>query len=125
MEGSMGKLPASHLSDADVARLRRALLEKRETLLTAQRASSREQRGIGDAEIEDGDVAERMIEQDEALSLAAFDATLLSDVERALAKLDAGGYGVSEDSGTPIELERLEAVPWARRTEEEEARHRR
>jgi RNA polymerase-binding transcription factor DksA len=96
-----------------------------EALLAAQRASSQEQRGIGEAEIEDGDVAERMIEPDEEPRLAAFDATLLANIERALAKLDAGGYGVSEDSSAPIGLARLEAVPWARRTEQEEARHRR
>jgi DnaK suppressor protein len=121
----MGKEPArSHLSDADLERLRHALVQKREALLAAQRASRREQRGIGDAETEDGDVAERLIEQEGALRLAAFDAQLLADVEHALAKLDAGGYGLSEESGAPIALARLDAVPWARRTEKEEEKHR-
>jgi RNA polymerase-binding transcription factor DksA len=30
--------------------------------------------------------------------------------------MEAGTYGASEDSGEAIPLERLEAVPWARRT---------
>ncbi len=111
-----------HLSDADLDRLRHQLLERRGALLAAQRGSRDEQRGIGDAESEDGDVAERMIEQDGALRLASFDAAMLADVDRALAKLEAGTYGVSEVSGHPIPLERLEAVPWARRTAEEEER---
>ncbi len=37
----------------------------------------------------------------------------LRDVERALAKMDAGTYGTCESCGKPIGLERLEALPWA------------
>jgi DnaK suppressor protein len=46
----------------------------------------------------------------------------LVDVERAEARLAAGTYGVSIASGEPIPDERLEAVPAAERTIEEEAR---
>jgi DnaK suppressor protein len=42
-----------------------------------------------------------------------FDADTLQKVERALERIRDGGYGVSEVSGRPIPLERLEAVPWA------------
>ena len=116
----MSDRPVTRLSASDLDRLRHALTEKRDALIAAQRASARDGRGVVDRESEDGDVAEGIIEQDAALRLAAFDASLLADVERALAKLDAGSYGVSEDSGAPIPLERLEAVPWARRTAAEE-----
>jgi RNA polymerase-binding protein DksA len=37
----------------------------------------------------------------------------LRDVERSLAKLDAGTYGTCERCGGPIAPERLEAIPWA------------
>ena len=37
----------------------------------------------------------------------------LLDVERALAKMDAGTYGICERCGNPISPERLEALPWA------------
>ena len=37
----------------------------------------------------------------------------LRDVERALAKMDAGTYGACERCGLPIARERLEALPWA------------
>jgi DnaK suppressor protein len=124
MEVIMGKQATTHLSDTDRARLRHTLEQKREALLAAQRGASDVERGIGEPETEDGDMAERLIEQADALRLAAFDAQLLADVERALAKLDAGGYGLSEESGAPIPLARLEAVPWARRTEAEEAQRR-
>ena len=37
----------------------------------------------------------------------------LRDVDRALAKMDAGTYGTCERCGKPIGPERLEALPWA------------
>ena len=37
----------------------------------------------------------------------------LRDVDRALAKIDAGTYGACERCGKPIDPERLEALPWA------------
>ena len=45
----------------------------------------------------------------------------LAAVERAEARLAAGTYGLSIESGTAIPDERLEAVPTAERTVEEEA----
>jgi DnaK suppressor protein len=46
----------------------------------------------------------------------------LAAVERAEARLAAGTYGLSIESGKPIPDDRLEAVPTAERTVEEEAR---
>ena len=34
-------------------------------------------------------------------------------VDRALVKIDRGGYGTCESCGRPISRERLEALPWA------------
>jgi DnaK suppressor protein len=45
----------------------------------------------------------------------------LAAVERAEARLAAGTYGLSVESGKPIPDERLEAIPTAERTAEEEA----
>ncbi len=46
----------------------------------------------------------------------------LAAVERAEQRLAAGTYGLSIESGDPIPDERLEAVPAAERTAEEQAR---
>ncbi|HEX6490545.1 MAG TPA: hypothetical protein VF002_04110 [Gaiellaceae bacterium] len=46
----------------------------------------------------------------------------LAAVERAEARLRAGTYGLSIESGKPIPDERLEAVPTAERTVEEQGR---
>ena len=48
----------------------------------------------------------------------------LQHVERALQKIEEGTYGLSDDSGEPIPKGRLEAVPEAIRTVEEQQRAR-
>ncbi len=48
----------------------------------------------------------------------------LENVERALQKIDEGTYGLSDESGEPIPKGRLEAVPEAVRTVEEQERYR-
>lgn len=70
---------------------------------------------------EPGDEGSADLYQDE------FDQTRIEDlrrgldaVQRAEARLAAGTYGLSIDSGEPIPDERLEAVPTAERTIEEE-----
>jgi DnaK suppressor protein len=46
----------------------------------------------------------------------------LAAVERAEARVSAGTYGLSVESGEPIPDERLELIPTAERTAEEQAR---
>ena len=62
-----------------------------------------------EAEIEEG-LAGRLSEE-------------LQAVERAERRLAEGTYGLSVESGQPIPDARLEAVPWAERTAEEQARY--
>jgi DnaK suppressor protein len=47
----------------------------------------------------------------------------LDAIERAERRHDEGTYGVSVESGEPIPEGRLEAVPWAERTADEQARY--
>jgi DnaK suppressor protein len=47
----------------------------------------------------------------------------LAAVERAEARLADGKYGLSVESGEPIPDERLERMPWAERTVEEQSRY--
>ncbi len=47
----------------------------------------------------------------------------LEAVERAEQRLAEGTYGLSVESGEPIPDARLQAVPWAERTAEEQARY--
>jgi DnaK suppressor protein len=54
-------------------------------------------------------------------NLTAADDERLSNIERALKKIDDGSYGLSEGSGAPVPIERLEASPEALYTLEEQA----
>ena len=47
----------------------------------------------------------------------------LAAVERAEQRLMLGTYGLSVESGEPIPDDRLEAIPWAERTVEEQSRY--
>jgi DnaK suppressor protein len=84
--------------------------ERARELLTAER--TRIERAL--AQLGHQDTGEEADEDDLREELAA--------VERAESRLAAGTYGISIESGRPIPDERLEAVPTAERTAEEEAR---
>jgi DnaK suppressor protein len=118
--------------DVKQARLDPAFLEKqkkklqalRTQILSARQGETGEESGAN-AEVqaqahEAEDDAQRLSELELEGNLAAFADTRLDDIERALQKIDAGTYGVSESSGTPIPIERLEAYPEARDTLEEQ-----
>ncbi|MEA2140667.1 MAG: DnaK suppressor protein, partial [Solirubrobacteraceae bacterium] len=47
----------------------------------------------------------------------------LAAIERAQARLAEGKYGLSVESGEPIPDARLQSIPWAERTAEEQARY--
>jgi RNA polymerase-binding transcription factor len=114
------------------ARLDPAFLEKQKQKLQALRSQilgtrqgeTGEESGAN-AEVQDQaheaeDDAQRLSELELEGNLAAFADSRLDDIERALQKIDAGTYGVSETSGAPIPIERLEAYPEARDTLEEQ-----
>jgi DnaK suppressor protein len=46
----------------------------------------------------------------------------LAAIERAERRLEEGTYGISVETGTPIPDQRLELIPWAERTTEEQER---
>jgi DnaK suppressor protein len=59
-------------------------------------------------------------DRQELLIENALDQELTRSIDHALWHLEKGTYGVSEVSGKPIPLERLEAVPWATTLPDEE-----
>ena len=110
------------ISSAQRERLRRALEARRAQLLLA--CEEREE-AAAEVDVESGDVAdvaEGVIEDRERTALDEHDRALLGEIEQALARIDAGTYGISEASGRPIPFERLLAVPWARYDSDEAER---
>jgi len=70
----------------------------------------------GPREADPSDEATDSLVQHEALAGSQHAQRHLTEVEAALARMDAGTYGTSEVSGEPIGYARLSAVPWARFT---------
>lgn len=48
------------------------------------------------------------------LSIEEHEEQLLNEIDAALDRIKDGTYGTCEVDGTPIEFERLQALPWAR-----------
>jgi len=83
------------------------------------------QEEYADGPRDSGDVGANVAQQEIDESLQDESEQRLADVERALEKIDEGTYGLSDESGEPIPRMRLEAMPEALYTvEEEEQRER-
>jgi RNA polymerase-binding protein DksA len=99
------------MPDAAYAPLRAQLQEERERL-----REQLTQMGVGSDNL-DGNFADSSqvtAERGELEALAGTLSDTLQEIEHALAKLDAGTYGVCEECGGPIAEARLEAKPAAR-----------
>jgi DnaK suppressor protein len=70
-----------------------------------------------------GDDAPELLDAEIDAGLAAPLREELAAVERAEARLAEGSYGLSVESGQPIADARLQSIPWAERTAEEQARY--
>jgi DnaK suppressor protein len=105
-------------------RARELLARERERVEQAIAALQREGPLEGSDRLEPGDEDSEDLYQDEFNQGRLDDLRReLEAVERAEARLADGTYGLSIESGEPIPDRRLEAVPTAERTVEEEHRH--
>jgi DnaK suppressor protein len=93
-----------------LAQLRRQILEVRRGQENEQSSANAQSSGEA-GEYEDDAQKLTTLELEDNLSDAADGR--LSDIERALHKIEDGTYGLSDASGAPIPLERLEASPEA------------
>jgi DnaK suppressor protein len=107
--------------------------ERARELLARERA--RIERALADARgreadedpdpYEAADVAPDLFEAELGEGLAERLTEELEAVERAERRLAEGTYGLSVESGEPIPDGRLEVIPWAERTAEEQSRYER
>jgi DnaK suppressor protein len=105
----------------DEARARELLSRERE----------RVERSLADLESGDepepspdpADDATRLSDREVDAGLAETLRADLAAIERAEERLAQGTYGLSVESGKPIPDERLEAIPWAERTVQEDEHH--
>lgn len=96
---------------------RRQLTELKAALQGTRTAAADEEaqvnaEALGEAREYDDD-AQKLVTLELEGSLEARDTQRLVNVERALRKIDEGSYGLSDESGEPIPVERLNAAPEA------------
>ncbi len=86
--------------------------------LAAEAASLMADREPGDVQFdeESGEGDTLAVERDRDLALSAKAREKVEEIDAALARLDAGTYGICVVSGEPIPKERLEALPMASKT---------
>jgi DnaK suppressor protein len=99
--------------------LRQQLLGGEENTIADERASQEEH---GDEAEEFEDAAQGMAQNEVNQALHDVNDQRISDIGRALQKIDEGTYGLSDESGDPIPKARLEATPEAILTVEEQSR---
>jgi DnaK suppressor protein len=109
----------------DPERARELLGQERKRVESALAGLKRQGPLESDENVEPGDVDSEDLYQDEYDEGRREELqTELAAVERAEARLSEGTYGLSVESGQPIPDGRLEALPTAERTAEEDERYR-
>ena len=109
-----------------VERQRERLVGLREELVRIREGMAADVEDLGETEgdttPDSGDMSQDMFTREMDASIGEQAERRLGEVDRALQKIEDGTYGLSDDSGDPIPRGRLEAVPEAIRTVEEQQR---
>lgn len=120
---------ATSRTDIDFEHFRKRLLEEKATAESIVNANVVRDAGVESVAPNDDDDTRSMQagselamrSQDEALVANA--RRILARIERAMEKLDDGTYGLSDRSGKPIPEARLEAIPYATLTADEQEKY--
>ena len=108
------------MSTIDTARFREALESERARVAAAIENLRSDNAGTVEDETGDetqdqhlGDSATAMHDRELDYTLTENETQVLGEIDAALARIDAGTYGICTNCGKPIGEERLEALPWA------------
>jgi DnaK suppressor protein len=109
------------MTTVDTKRFRALLLEERQRVVDAIENIHTENPGSLGDETDDtqyqdnhlGDVATATFDREMASTLEDNSTHVLGEIDAALARIDDGTYGICQACGKPIDVERLEALPWA------------
>jgi RNA polymerase-binding transcription factor len=117
----------TELDENFIAKQKERLQSLREELLRITRAAEEDERTRTEqdadfTEHDAGDMSRDIFDREVDATIVEQVEQRLAIVERALQKIEEGTYGLSDVSGEPIPRGRLEAVPEAIRTVEEQQR---
>jgi DnaK suppressor protein len=116
----------SELDEKFIAQQRERLQHLKEELLRIRTGMSADEQeraeNEGATQLDSGDMSQEMFTREMDATIGEQVERRLKDVDRALQKIDEGTYGLSDVNGEPIPKGRLEAMPEAIRTVEEQQR---
>ena len=111
------------MSSIDTKHFRELLLEKRRSVVDALDYLHKENRGSledetgelvsGSADQHLADTATETVDREIDYTLEEHDERMLTAIDAALGRLDAGTFGTCVNCGAQIAPARLEAMPWA------------
>ena len=111
----MSAVDTEHFRELLLGR-RRAVVEAIDYLHKEHPGSLEEETGelvSGSADQHMADTATETVDREIDYTLEETDGRLLAAIDEALARIDAGTYGICVNCGAQIAPERLEAMPWA------------
>ena len=118
------------LNESDLKHFETRLLEERARIMremghlesTILKVNPRDSAGeVGGYSFHMADAGTDSMEREISFDIASKEGRLLREIDDALRRIYNGVYGICEASGKPIARARLEALPWARYTIEEQA----
>ncbi|MFC1781797.1 TraR/DksA family transcriptional regulator [Planctomycetota bacterium] len=107
------------LTTQEIEKFRVLLLEKRNELLGnvlyMEKDALREDRSdLSNIPIHMADLGTDSYEQEFTLELMDSERKLISEIDKALDRIEEGTYGICQVNGEQIPKRRLEAIPWTR-----------
>jgi RNA polymerase-binding protein DksA len=116
--GSISVPQGSEWTRAELAAIRKELVDGLEEMREAYERSLRDlndlqQAGTDGAGDDQADAGSKTFEREQEQSIAANRLDLLTQMQRAVERIDAGTYGFCESCGKPIPKARLKAFPSA------------
>lgn len=107
------------LSPAEIRKFEAMLLAKRNEILAnvtsmESEALRRERSDLSNLPIHMADLGTDNYEIENIIGLMSSERKMLSEIDEALNRIEAGTYGTCEGNGEPIPRARLNAIPWAR-----------
>lgn len=104
----------AELTREDILRLRDMLIEKRAEVVRDYERHIREANEDTENLPDEMDIAERQSRHAYLFRLADKESKLIREIDRSLAKVPKGKYGICEGTQEPIGLRRLTSRPWTR-----------
>ena len=119
-------MPNEEIDQHFLENQRERLLGLRDELVRIREGMNADEEDLGETEgdttLDSGDLSQNMFTREMDASIGEQTERRLGEVDRALQKIEEGTYGLSDESGEAIPRGRLEAVPEAARTVEEQRR---